>query len=216
LTYIAALKLAALYSKEFTMKNWLKILFVVIGCLWGIMIASIPIIGMFKERLFPYIEDGFALGNLNANVHWSYIETIWGLLLFAGVILSALLMKRDFRKGILLLLTLHVVLMQITVLHFTPKIEAFSQRTAINFFKQFEGKDVYVQVLGYKSYAHLFYTQKHPPTNKNYYSEQWLLHGAVDKPTYFICKNTESAPYLLMHDLEKIREENGFVFFKRK
>ena len=109
-----------------------------------------------------------------------------------------------------------IIFIQITLLHFTPKIEAYSQRTAINYFKSFVGKDVYVQVLGYKSYAHLFYTQKLPATNKNYYNENWLLHGQVDKPTYFICKNTEANPYLLMSELVKTGEENGFVFFKRR
>lgn len=216
LTYLAAIKLEALVSGELTMKKWLKILLVFVGCLWGLIIASIPIIGMYKEKLYPYLEDGFAVGNLHANVQWNYLEIIWGLLLVAGIIIVFILMKKNLRNSVLLLSVLQVLLIQITVLHFTPKVEAYSQRTAVHFFEQFEGQDVYVQVLGYKSYAHLFYTKKLPSTNKNYYNEDWLLRGAVDKPTYFICKNTEAFQYLQMNTLDKTGEENGFIFFKRR
>jgi hypothetical protein len=102
------------------------------------------------------------------------------------------------------------------VLHFTSKIEAYSQRAAIDFFKSLAGKDVYVQVLGYKSYAHLFYTEKTKPQNQNSYDEQWLLHGNVDKPTYFVCKVIAADQYRKMPELQLIGEQNGFVFFKRK
>ena len=216
LTFLAALKLEALVSGELKMKRWNKTLFILIGCFWGLFIGLIPFIGIFKAHLYPYIDDGFAIGNLHANVLWSYSESLYGLFLFAGIIFVSIKMKNNFKKSILALAVFQIIFIQITLLHFTPKIEAYSQRTAINYFTRFVGKDVYVQVLGYKSYAHLFYTQKLPATNKNYYNENWLLHGQVDKPTYFICKNTEATPYLLMSELVKTGEENGFVFFKRR
>ena len=216
LTYIAALKLEALTSGELILKKTAKTLLGVVGVFWAILLVTIPAIGLYKEKLYPFIDDGFALGNLHANVGWQASEFIWGILFFVGIFVVLFLVKKNFNMSIWILSVLQVLIIQIAALHFTPKIEAYSQRTAINFFKNFKGKDVYVQVLGYKSYAHLFYTQKIPPANKNYYSENWLLHGAVDKPTYFICKNTEANPYLQMKSLEKTGAENGFIFFKRK
>jgi hypothetical protein len=116
----------------------------------------------------------------------------------------------------LLLCVLQILIVEVTVVHFTPKIEAYSQRAAIEYFKSFRGKDVYVQVLGYKSYAHLFYTGKGKPSNPNYYNEQWLLTGAIDKPAYFICKVQDAPKYAEMPQLQQIGAQNGFVFFKRK
>jgi hypothetical protein len=146
-------------------------------------------------------------------VSWNYAEALWGLLYLVGIIVSVWLLKKQFRYGILTLCGLQLVIIQVTIIHFTPKIEAFSQRAAIEYFKSFRGKDVYVQVLGYKSYAHLFYTQKKPPYTPG---EEQLLYGKIDKPAYFICKITEAERYKQLEQLQQIGEKNGFVFFKRK
>ena len=71
-------------------------------------------------------------------------------------------------------------------------------------------------MLGYKSYAHRFYTRKQPPANPNSYSEEWLLAGPVDKPTFFICKVQDADRYRAMPQLVQIGEKNGFVFFRRR
>jgi hypothetical protein len=131
----------------------------------------------------------------------------------------------------ILLCCLQLVIIQVTVLHFTPKIEAYSQRAAIDYCKSFAHKDVYVKPLGYMSYANLFYTQKLPATDSNYYTfrvdkngkktepianEGWLIGGKIDKPAYFLCKIQDKQRYAAMPQLELTGESNGFVFFKRK
>ena len=216
LTYLAALKIHTINEGEEKMKSRVKVLLVIIGCLLAGLIALLPFAGLYKERLSPFIKDPFAVANLSAGVEWGIAESFWGLAYLICIIASAVLMRKNFRKGILTLCIASIVLIQITVLHFTPKIEAYSQRAAIRYFKSFEGQDVYVKVLGYKSYADLFYTKKQPQANPLHYSEEWLLNGNVDKPTYFICKITAADPYRKMPQLEEIGEQNGFVFFKRK
>lgn len=216
LTYLAALQLSRLSSEPMKMKKVVRVLLLTVGTILGFAIAMLPVVGLNKEKLIPIIDDPFAVGNLQANVSWSYAECAWGLLYIAGIWIAVMMMRKDFRRGMITLCITQIVIIQITVLHFTPKIEAYSQRAAIDFFKSFEGKDVYVQVLGYKSYAHLFYTKKDKPQNPNYYNEQWLLHGKVDKPTYFVCKVIAADQYRVMPDLQLIGEQNGFVFFKRR
>lgn len=216
LTYLAALQLYRLSNEPMRMKKIVQVLLLTIGSLLAIAIAALPLVGLHKEKLIPLIDDPFAVGNLQANVSWSYAECLWGLLYLAGIWVAVMMMRKDFRRGMLTLCVTQIIIIQITVLHFTPKIEAYSQRAAIDFFKSLEGKDVYVQVLGYKSYAHLFYTKKTKPTNENSYNEQWLLTGPVDKPTYFVCKVIAADQYRKMPQLQLIGEQNGFVFFKRK
>lgn len=216
LTYLAALKIYKLSEGEEKLKTIVKVLLITIGSLLSLLIAALPLIGIYKEKIIPYIQDPFAVANFAAKVPWTYSESLWGILYLLCIIFSVYLMNKKFVSGITTLLIATIVLIQITVLHFTPKIEAYSQHAAIRYFKGFAGKDVYVHALGYKSYADLFYAKKQPTTNKNSYDEKWLLYGKVDKPTYFICKITAAEQYREMPQLVEIGEKNGFVFFKRR
>lgn len=215
LTYLAAIQLYRLANEQQKLKKAVRIIFITTGTLLAILITVLPVIGINKDKLIPLIDDPFAVGCLQAGVSWSYAECLWGIVYFAGIVVASFWMVRNFKKGFIFLAFLQIVLIQITVLHFTPKVEAYSQRAAIDFFKSLKGKDVYVQVLGYKSYAHLFYTQKQPSVNPNYYSEKWLLSGAIDKPAYFVCK-VQDAPYYSSPLMLEIARQNGFVFFMRK
>ncbi|MCD6063459.1 MAG: glycosyltransferase family 39 protein [Flavipsychrobacter sp.] len=216
LTYLAALQLYRLSNERIEISKGVQVLLLTIGSIIAVAITALPIVGINKAKLIPLIDDPFAVGNLQANVSWSYVECLWGALYLVGIWVSVMMMRRNFRIGMVVLSIVQIIIIQVTVLHFTPKIEAFSQRAAINYFKGFQGKDVYVKVLGYKSYAHLFYTKKRPQANKNSYNEEWLLTGPVDKPTYFICKIMEADRYRAMPQLQQIGEKNGFVFFRRR
>jgi 4-amino-4-deoxy-L-arabinose transferase-like glycosyltransferase len=232
LTYLAALQVYRINYKNERLKKWVKGVLLSIGSVLAIAIILLPIIGLYKEKLIPLFNDPFAVANLNANVQWSYMECFWGLLYLGGLWASIIIIRTNFRRGILLLCMVQIITIQVTVLHFTPKIEAISQRAAIDYFESFKGKDVYVGVLGYKSYAHLFYTQKQPWSNPNYITtgkkdqlghplppianEDWLIHGIIDKPAYFICKIQDRHRYDTVHQLQETGDKNGFVFFKRK
>jgi 4-amino-4-deoxy-L-arabinose transferase-like glycosyltransferase len=231
LTYLAALQLHRLSSETVVLKKVVKVLLLVIGTLLAIAIGALPLVGIYKQKLIPLIHDPFAVGNLDALVPWSYAECLWGLVYLAIVWISVLMMRKNFRRGMLLLCGFQVLIIQVTVLHFTPKIEAISQRAAIEYFQGFEGKDVYLHSLGYKSYANLFYSRKTASTNPKYVgmrvdksgkeqqpeaNADWLLYGDVDKPTYFITKIQDKAKYDAMPQLINIGGSNGFVFYKRR
>ena len=231
LTYLAAVHIVRLLEQKQRLRRGVVVGLLIIGTIWGIVLIALPLVGLYKARLIPYIQDEFAAGNLQAAVAWHWSECLWGLLYLAGIWISVLMMRRQFRRGVIALCVLQVLLIQVTVIHFTPKIEAYSQRAAVDYFKGFIGKDVYVQVLGYKSYAHLFYSRKTPSANPAYYrttvssvgastvtepNEAWLLEGPVDKPAYFICKLPDAGEWRARPQLEEIGAKNGFVFFRRR
>lgn len=216
LTFIAALHVYRIASGKEKLGKLKTILLTVIGVLLALAITLFPVVGLYKDQLIPLIKDPFAVANLQADVSWSGVEVLWGIFYMAGVVTAIILMTKHTRKGIMLLFAVQVIIIQVTVLHFTPKVEAYSQRAAIEFFESLQGKDVYVKVLGYKSYAHLFYSRKMPKANPQHYNEEWLLYGEVDKPTYFICKIMNADTYRALPQLEEIGSKNGFVFFKRR
>jgi 4-amino-4-deoxy-L-arabinose transferase-like glycosyltransferase len=217
LTFLAAWQIYRIAEKRVHLTAWNIILLLLIGLAVGTAIAVLPIIGIYKQQFITMLGDKFAEANIQADVHWAYWECIYGVVYIALVITSVMLLfNKKTQGGLLCLFLSTIAAIQITVVHFTPKIEQYSQGAAIDFFESFQGKDDYVQVLSYHSYAHLFYTRKLPPANKNYYNQEWLLSGPVDKPTYFICRVTDSQKWKDNPHLEVIGEKNGFVFFKRK
>lgn len=231
LTYLAAIQLYRLGHEPVKLKRSVSVTLAVVGSVLALLITAIPVIGINKQKLIPYIQDPFAVGNLSAGVPWSYTECAWGILYFAGIVVISIFLRKNFRRWMITLCILQIVMIQVTVLHFTPKIEAYSQRAAIEYFKSFAGKDVYVKPLDYMSYANLFYTKKLPATDSNYYTyrvdkagrktepianQQWLLTGNIDKPAYFICKIQDKATYAAMPQLIQTGESNGFVFFRRR
>jgi hypothetical protein len=231
LTYLAALQLAQLSNDPQKLKKSVRILLITIGSIVALLIAALPLVGLNKQKLIPLMEDPFAAGNLAANISWSSLECIWGILYLIGIWIAVMFMRKNFRNGMIALCLCQIIIIQVAVIHFTPKVEGYTQRAAIEYFQSFAGKDVYLKPLDYMSYAHLFYSGKTASQNQNYYTykhnnkgeatsqeanEGWLLSGNIDKPTYFICKIQDKQKYLAMPQLEQTGEKNGFAFFRRK
>jgi hypothetical protein len=231
MTFIAAIRIVRLLEHRMHLRRGVMIGLLIVGSLFALIIAALPLVGLYRDRIIPLVQDPFAAGNLMAAVPWHWAECLIGLLYLVGIWVAVFLMRKHFNKGIVLLAALQIVMIQVTMLHITPKVEAYSQRAAIDYFKSFVGKDVYVQVLGYKSYAHLFYSRKEKSMNPSYYrtvvsavgsspviepNEDWLLYGPVDKPAYFICKVSDAKDWRTVKQLEEIGGKNGFVFFRRR
>lgn len=215
LTFLAAVQIYRLGENQIKLKKWLPVLLLLIGSVWGILLTAIPFVGVYKSKLIPLIKDPFAVGNLQAEVPWSIVESAFGLLYLVIIWFAVFLMKTNFRKGMHILVLVQVAIIQITMLHFTPKIEAYSQRAAIEFYESKKGQDVYIQVLGFRSYAYMFYADKQPSKNPMYYNQDWLLTGKVDKPTFFVTKIQDADQYRNFPTLKLLYEKNGFVFFER-
>lgn len=215
LSYLAAVQIYRITRRRVPVRPWVSGLILGIGSILGIAIAALPLLGEYSSAWIHWVNDPFAVANLQADVPWSRWESIWGILFLLSVWISVFWMRRQARKGILLLLLSSLLTLQVTVVHFTPKIEAYTQRAAISFFKQVSQEDAYIHVLGYKSYAHLFYGQKPPGQRPESRDEAWLLHGPIDKPVYFVCKLTHRQPYDAMPELKQIGEKHGFIFYRR-
>lgn len=215
LTYLAALQLYRYWQGQITLPKWMVTVGLVIGSLLGMAILLLPVAGMNLEAIIPYVKDPFAVANFEARVPWHPAECLWGLVYLAGLWVSFRMLRKRLKDGFILLCIVQLIAMEATVIHFTPKVEAYSQRAAIQFYEQFQGQDVLVYPLGFKSYAHLFYTRKQPPDGPVFSSDQ-LLAGAGAKPVYFVAKIMDAEKYNELPQLEEIGRKNGFVFFRRR
>ena len=102
------------------------------------------------------------------------------------------------------------------ILVLVPRIEKYSQNALIEFFKSKAGQDVYLKNIHFKSYATYFYGETKPPSNQNFYNDDWLLTGDIDKDVHFVTK-IHRAPLMEKYDdIKETGRKNGFVFYVRR
>ena len=103
------------------------------------------------------IKDVFAVANLQADVNWTGFEFIIGLVLLIGVLYYLLTIKINIKRGLLAIAISSFLYINLTLIFVITKVEGYTQRAAIDFYKSMQSTDVYVETLGFKSYAHYFY-----------------------------------------------------------
>jgi 4-amino-4-deoxy-L-arabinose transferase-like glycosyltransferase len=218
-TFLGAAYAYHLIVSENRFSKYFKALYLFIATVIGLALTLLPLVALNKQALIDsgIIKDVFAAENLKADVHWSGVEAVIGLIFLVGNYWLIYNKSMPVTKKIMASFLLTLFTVNIASVIITPKIEGYSQRAAIEFYKSFKGKDVYVYPLGFKSYAHLFYTDKQPQNSLKGQSIDWLLKENIDKPAYFVCKVTKTNAFLSKYPLlEKIGEKNGYVFLKRK
>lgn len=209
LSYMATMYVYELSENKKSWNRWLTFGLLFIGILLGIILTAVPLAGQYSNLITPYIKDPFAVQNLQAKVVWNGWERYIGIVFLIGVIIFVL-KKKIIQIYIILALT--ILIYSALVI---PKIEGYTQRTAISFYESLRGKDVYVEPLGFKSYAQLFYFQKPRPT-KIFQENELLNTKKLDKPAYFIMKIDADSTLKAHPNLELIREENGFLFYRHR
>jgi len=194
----------------------------IIGSLLSIILASIPFIARHINWIEPYIGDEFGRQALKAHVEWAGWESLVGIgyfILFAtGIVLFA--RKKTRLNGIITVFVTGVIGLQLTLYIFTAKIEAYSQKAAIDFFIARQHEDCYVAVWGYKSYAQLFYTQKQPPTDTTIINDgDMIFRKHIPKPVYIVAKVSDRDAineFIKDQGFYQVERENGFVFLKKE
>ena len=127
-----------------------------------------------------------------------------------------LINRKKIKRGLIGIFIISLISVNMAAMVVAPRIEKYSQGAAIEFYEYLQNKDCYLETIGFKSYAHLFYSRKKEQTNKNSYNLDWLLTGKIDKPAYFVSKITSAEDVVKGYpDLKEIYRKNGFVFFVR-
>jgi hypothetical protein len=123
--------------------------------------------------------------------------------------------KGAYLSGVYGLVATVAITMLLATTQLVPRIEHYSQRANIDFFKSLSGKEVYTATLWYKSYAPLFYAQRSPEGHPDRRNQDWLLTGAIDRPVYLSVKIQDRDRMKEYPGFEEIGEKNGFVFYRR-
>lgn len=195
-----------------------RILMPALALIYAIPMFVLSIFEVVKTMLIngAMINDKFAVENLKADVSWTGYEFIIGLIILGGAIYFFIYSKKRLKLSLIILAISSILYINLTTIYVVPKIEGYTQRAAIEFYKSCRDKDVYVETLGFKSYAQYFYSNKQYQTNNKHKDLIWLERGEVDKKVYFVSKVDRVHKYLENNsNLKVIGQKNGFVFLTR-
>lgn len=221
-TFLGAYYLFGVMENRLAMKNLLIIPLALIGLVYAAAFGGIPYILANSNEILPHISDQLTREILSAPVHWGGWEFITGAVYFIALSISVfLLIKNRMLAGSGILFFSNIAAVTVFLAIVTPKIGEYLQGGLIDFYKGLSGKEVYVEVVGHKSYAHYFYAKRPESLSafaKNMSKEEfrdWLLEGNIDKPAYFVSKSTKADKFLKQYNLKLIRKEYGFAYMKR-
>jgi 4-amino-4-deoxy-L-arabinose transferase-like glycosyltransferase len=215
ITYLAAYHMHAVLTGKIIWNKAHTYALAIFGGLVAVMIAAFPIVMMHKEIILPLIPDKFAVACLQRPIHWSYLEALIGVGYLAALAISAgLLLRKKFSIAFASIFLSSALCLQLFMLDMVPKMEKIAGGGPLEFYQSLKGQNCYARSL-FRTYADLFYFAKMPSTNPHDYDRDWLLKGPIDKPAYFICRIDATHDYRGKYDLHEIKDEYGFVYFRR-
>ena len=216
LTFLAAVAIHDLLSGTLKWKKWLSALLLFIAAVFSILVAAVPFIEKYKSRIIDsgLIKDEFAVANLQATVSWTGFEWLIGLFLLVMVVYAIVLANRSrIAQALKTLFIATTVFIAVVIIIFPYRIEKYSQRAVIDFYKSKASERCYVLNSGFFSYAPLFYTQKMPD---DIALPLWLFTGNIDRPFYLVLKEPHYNEWKQnIPAMKVLYKKNGFVFLAR-
>ncbi len=217
LSYLAALYLFNLNKDNLNLGIGIRSGLIIIGVLFSIIFVALPYLIENSHLIEPFIKDKFALASLEAKGEISpflqWFGVVYGIIF---IVIMLTFMRKKLLLGVFSITLLNVVFLSIYLYKVVPEIEAITQRPAIEFFKELKGQDVYVNVIGYKSYAHYFYFEQ-PMISDSYKKElDWQLNGEIDKPVYLVTRIDRLHEVESLPQLKEVKRKGGFVLFVRE
>ena len=216
ITFMAAVAINDMLDGTLRWRKWLSVMMIMFASLFALVVTVLPLVDRFKARIINsgIIKDDFAVANLQAEVAWTGFEWAIGLMLICAVVWAVVLANhKSVGKALKVLFASTTLFVVLVILIFPYRIEQYSQRAVIDFYKSKADEKCYVLNSGYFSYAPLFYTQKTPTDNAR---PKWLLTGNIDRPFYLVLKEPEYNRWKhVVPAMKVLYKKNGFVFLAR-
>jgi len=188
LSFISTGAVYSLWKGEITMSPWLKWSVILTGSIVGIVLTAFPVIMTNWDTLYPvlvpYIKDPFAAANFSAPVQWGGWEALSGVAYLSVFIGGIYFLNKNIKYSLALFFVSSIVFHETVLPAILPNIERYVQGEVIDFYKSKQNEDAYVEVVNFKSYAHLYYTQK--PNRQ--------MKGYVSFVKKFVADSTQSPP----------------------
>jgi hypothetical protein len=217
LTFLAAVSFYRLFTQTKRLPNWNRWLQFGTGLLLALLMIGITFIDRIKPWLLDSnrVKDPFAKANLQADVAWSGFEFLPGLLLLLGLFYFVWKVKQHTKRALITLFVVSMIAVNGLIAMITPKVEPYSQGAAIEFYESKQGQNVIVEPLGFKSYAHLFYSKRPPHLGQSVRDSIMQFNSHPDVAFFYVGKIHQAhSDTSQVKNLQKLYDKNGFVFYR--
>ena len=221
LGYFPITFLGAYYIHHLTNKRWAwtwrqYLPVFLMGTVFAFLIAAAIWIGANHIKIPFFDQDPFASDAIHAVVYWNSQELIMPIAFFIALIVGLVLigMKRV-TSGLWTILIATCLFTNMMMALIVPRVEKYSQGAMIEFIQSKKTEDCYIEVLGYKSYAQLFYLDKKAPATAKELDIQQLVWQPVSKPFYIVTRVNKVRDVLASDKFQELYRKNGYVFFKK-
>ncbi|MCF8258038.1 MAG: glycosyltransferase family 39 protein [Flavobacteriales bacterium] len=218
LTFLAAWHIYRLQKGRWQFTRAHLIAFLTLTVLLGTAFTLGGMLNVLKPYLLPLLEkDIFAHTMFAKQVPERPWEPLIGLFFLAGGLFSLwMLRKGRSDTGIPLLFGTTFITVWLIGVVIAPKIEQYTQRDLVEFYRGKSTERCYLRPLHFHSYAHLFYGEARPDLGPQSREVNWLALESVDRPVYFIARNKDIGQVHRWFPHIQVTEERGpFVIMER-
>ena len=217
LSFLGAWAAEGMMDGRIKFSGWQRGLLIGIASLFGLLLTGLTLFDYYKDALIPYVQDPFAVSCMEASSDWKGFEPLAGIVLIAATVWFCVSFKRSRSLRSFLVLAAGNIFFGLTaIICAVPEVEKYSQASAIDFYIERQGEDCYVKPAYFKSYAQYFYTDRQIENRCD--DMEWLSHGELDKPCYFVVKDIPEDVDRLktsVPDAQFLYRRSGFQFFVR-
>jgi hypothetical protein len=140
-----------------------KSLLMLFGVLWSGVFVIIGLLAVDELNLLHslrnYIQDDFTLAQINTQVSWSITPIVLGGILLVFLVRAVF---RYSKSNLASLLVVNTLVITIFMVSSVSNMETVLQGEWVNQLKKYRDKPVAHFTVGFKSYAHLYYTNAEP------------------------------------------------------
>ncbi len=204
-------------------KKWINYSIYIVGLIIGLSAIAFPFLLIHIEQYKDSIKDEMTRLVLSADVYWSGYEALIGLAIIITIILAMIAINtKQIFKGVAILFLGNFIIFSVFINIYAPKIVQYTQGAVIEFLNSKINCQCYIEPLGYKTYAHYFYSNREITQSSRYHNmnkqefQYYLLQGQIDKPAFFIVRKPNAIEFINQFELKILYEKNGFVFLTKK
>jgi len=214
LSFLAAWVMSAQYAKPKAIPLWMMVLQGIIGFALCLALVLLPWIDVLKTSIFPYMDDPFAVESFKAAGNWKWWDSSPAFFIVAGMVLW-FRQRNNLSKAFTYLLLCCALSFNLAIMLIVPKVERYSQRANIEFFKWCAANNYVAETWGYKSYGQLFYANR-PPAFKGYKLDKIKEKTIVPlRPVYVSVKIHRVDDFKAWSPASKLLyTRHGFAFFE--
>jgi len=145
------------------MTVWERILLSVVGAVWVVILSVFGFMGLRTAEMTNFlskvIDDDFVRAQLTTDVVWSVVPLGLAVLL-AGMLIKTVI-KGD-KLSVSQFLVWNTLIITFTILTIVPSVEHLTQKEWKSHLTIYQNKEMQHFTLGFKSYAHKYYTHQKP------------------------------------------------------